>query len=93
MSEPSRAHGADRVTLSLLTLACFFAVLALLGAQLGASAGRKPPHTTLVRKIYRTTIDEKVIGSASHGPSSSTSESRALGPASAEPAAVGTRTS
>ncbi len=92
MSERSRTRGPDRVTLGLLTLACFLAVLALLGAQLGAPAARKPPRTTLVRKIYRTTIDEKVIGSA-HGPSSSTSESQSLGPSSAEPAAIATHTS
>ena len=93
MSERSRTHGPDRVTLGLLTLACFLAVLALLGAELSAPAARKPPRTALVRKIYRTTVEEKIIGSAAHGPSSSTSESQTLGPSGAEPAAVGTRTS
>ena len=93
MSERGRTRGPDRVTLGLITLACFFAVLALLGAQLATPAARKPPRTALVRKIYRTTIDETIVGSRSRGPSSSTSESRTLGAASAEPAPVGTRTS
>lgn len=93
MSERSRTRGPDRVTLGLLTLACFLAVLALLGSQLSAPAAPKPPRTALVRKIYETTIDDTVIGAGTRGPSNSTSESQTLGPSSAESAAVGTRTS
>ncbi len=93
MSERSHTRGPDGATLGLLTIACFLAVLALLGTQISAPAARKPPRTALVRRVYRTTIDETVIGDGARSPSSSTSESRSLGPSSAEPAPVGTRTS
>ncbi len=84
-------EGSSRVTVGLFSLAGFLAVLALLGAQLRAasapSAVRRP---VLVRRIYRTTVEERVIGAISRGPSSSTSESSSGASVAALPA---TRTS
>lgn len=99
MSEPRQPSrqmpGApDRLTIGLFSLASFLVVLALLGSQIGSAASKKAPRRpVLLRRIYRTTVVERVIGSSSRGPSSSTSESQTLGPTSSAPAAVATRTS
>lgn len=88
----NRSGRGDAVTVGILSLAGFLVVLALLGTQLraatsSADARRRP---VLVRRIYRTTVDERVIGAVSRGPSSSTSESSS-GASAAAPLA--TRTS
>lgn len=94
MAERTRTrHGADRVNVALLTLAGFLAVLALLASQLHAPAAHRAPRRVLLRKIYETKVDERVIGRAAHGGASSSSESSTLAGASAEAPAVATRTS
>ena len=73
---PSRSRGGSAATVGLLSLAGFLAVLALLGSQLRAtSTSAEVRRPVLLRKVYRTTVDERVIGAVSRGPSSSTSES------------------
>jgi hypothetical protein len=88
----ARRRTPGALNAGLLTLAAFFAALALLGTQLRGGAARKPPRPVLVRKIYKTTIDERVIG-ASRGSSSSSSESQTLGSEGAQAPLVATRTS
>jgi hypothetical protein len=89
---PPATPAPDRATVGLLSLAGFLLVLALLAWQLGTSSTAAPPRPVLVRRIYRTTVDERVIGAARPGSSSSTSVSQSPGgeTASAPPA---TRTS
>lgn len=86
----SAKRGGDAVTVGLVSIAGFLLVLALLGSQLRAASARTAPRPVLVRKIYRTTVDERVIGAVSRGPSSTSSESSS-GSAAAVPLA--TRTS
>lgn len=59
----------DRVTIGLFSLAGFLLVLALLGSQLGVARHAAPvrPHEVLVRRIYRTTVIERVPRSATGG--------------------------
>lgn len=73
------ARVPDRATIGLLSLAGFLVVLALLAWQLGASSRAASPRPVLVRRIYRTTVDERVIGAARPGSSSSTSVSQSPG--------------
>lgn len=100
---PSRAPrargGPDRVTVALLSLTAFLLVLALLGSQLShAGATHAPPRTraVLLRRVYRTTVVERILPAGSGGPSGGTSVSQSeSGPAGplAPPAAPVTRTS
>ncbi len=71
----------DRVSVALFSLTAFLLVLALLGSQLEKSAPRPPAHAAvLVRKIYRTTVMERVIGASARPGSSQTSVSSSAGP-------------
>ncbi len=60
----------DRLTVLLFTAAAFLAVLAILAHQLPAvgRADRRP--STVLRKVYRTTVVETIVGAG--GPSSVT---------------------
>lgn len=81
----------DRLSVMLFSLAAFLTVLALLGSQLSSKQGGSPRATAVVRKIYETTVVERVIG-ARPGPSG-TSVSQSAS-ASATPLPVlATRTS
>ena len=85
---------SDRVSVALFSLTAFLLVLALLGSQLH-QVSRPPAHAAvLVRKIYRTTVMERVIG-ASAGPASQTSVSSSAGPTTGSVAVspIATRTS
>jgi len=61
--------GSDRVAVGLFSLSAFLVVLALLGTQL------VHPHATpsrastpvLVRRIYRTTVVERIVSASSRG--------------------------
>ena len=68
IAEPGRhRYGPDPLTVGLLGLTAFLVVLALLANQLPtgpASANRRVP---IVRRIYRTTIIETIVGAP--GPS------------------------
>ena len=60
----------DRLTVALFTVATFLAVLAILAHQLPAF-GRADRRTgPVLRKIYRTTVVETIVGSG--GPTSVT---------------------
>jgi hypothetical protein len=64
------AAGPDRLTVVLLTLASFLAVLALLAWQLRTSAAVPMNPAKVVRRVYQTTIVETVVGpSQRNGPS------------------------
>ena len=54
----------DRLTVVLFTLAGFLAVLAVLAHQLPAFGHSDSRPSPVVRKIYRTTVIETLVGSA-----------------------------
>ena len=88
-------HG-DRVSVALFSLTAFLLVLALLGSQLDqGSAGPPARAAVLVRKIYRTTVMERVIGANSRPGSNQTSVSSSAGPTTGTVALspIATRTS
>lgn len=92
-ARPRAGAGPDRLTVVLLTLAGFLAVLALLARQFpgaGAYHGSRP--VPVLRKIYRTTVIETIEGSG--GPSgTSVSQSVAGSGSSAAAIAPTTHTS
>lgn len=90
----SAAKDADRVSVALFSLAAFLAILALLASQL-SGAGRRRAAPVLLRKVYRTTVIERVLpaGSGGRGGASVTqSESGAVSGALSAPG-VATRAS
>jgi hypothetical protein len=76
--------GPDRVSVLLFSLAAFLLVLALLGTQLAPtlSGGARRP-ALLVRRVYRTTVIERVIAGGAGG---GASVSRSVSGANPEPA-------
>jgi hypothetical protein len=86
----------DRPTIALFSLAGFLVVLALLGSQLGVvgHAGARP-REVLVRRVYQTTVVERVPRSVAIGAStgSSTVTQSVSGSSSIPAAAPVTRTS
>ena len=72
---------SDRVSVALFSVTAFLLVLALLGSQLDQATRRPPARAAVtVRKIYRTTVMESVIGASSRPGSSQTSISSSAGP-------------
>jgi hypothetical protein len=65
------ATGPDRVTVVLVTLASFLAVLALLAWQTRTSA-TAPLSPAKMARVYQTTIVETVVGPSQRGGSSVT---------------------
>jgi hypothetical protein len=68
--------GPDRITVALLALAGFLAVLALLAWQLSSSAailGARP--AIVLRRVYETTVIETIPGAGSGGGRSSVTQS------------------
>ena len=67
--------GPDRVTIALFSLAGFLVVLALLGSQLGVvgHANADRPREVLVRRVYQTTVVERVPHSVAAGSSTGSS--------------------
>jgi hypothetical protein len=63
----------DRLTVMLFAIAAFLAVLAVLTAQLRTAPTR--PRVIVVRRVYRTTVVETVLGQRSGGTSVSRSTS------------------
>jgi hypothetical protein len=66
MTEPRTPGGPDRLTVTLFSVAAFLLVVALLGSQLSSASGgpvRRRP--VVVRRIYRTTVLEKVLPAGS----------------------------
>jgi hypothetical protein len=65
--------GPDRLTVALLALAGFLAVLALLAGQLKAGAANVRARPVVVlRRVYETTVIETILGSRPGGGSSVT---------------------
>ena len=89
---PRRARGGpDRITVALFSLTAFLLVLALLGTQLSrASSVRAVRTPVLLRRIYETTVVERVLpagvgrgGATSVSQSVSGSSSGSLAPVAA----------
>ena len=66
-----RPHGAgpDGVTVTLLTVAGFLAILALLASQMRAPPARPARRVVVVRRVYETRVVETVVGGAGGGSS------------------------
>jgi hypothetical protein len=88
-----RVGGPDRVSVGLFALNAFLAVLALLISQLHVAAPAPRPKLVVVRRVYRTTVIETVIGRRGGGTSVSQSSSSSSTPVSATAAAPTTRVS
>jgi hypothetical protein len=88
-------RGPDRVTVMLLTLAAFLAVLAILAARLRATPAAAPapsPRVVVLRRVYRTTIvDDGGSDGRGRGTTVSVSTSGAAAPTA--PTAPTTRAS
>jgi hypothetical protein len=82
----------DRLTIAMGSLAAFLIVLALLATQLGhASPARPSARAVLVRRVYETTVVERVpAASAAYSTSSVTQSVSGAGALQATPV---TRTS
>lgn len=90
-----RRSGPDRITVMLLALTGFLAVLALLAAQLRAAApaaSAPAPRVVVLRRIYRTTIVEDGLA-AGRGGAATVSVSTSGASSGASTAAPTTRTS
>lgn len=63
-------RGPDRVTVALFSLAAFLLVLTLLGTQLSqaGSSHATARRSVLVRRIYKTTVVERVLPAGVGGP-------------------------
>jgi hypothetical protein len=69
--------GPDRITMLMLTLAAFLAILALLAWQVRAAPARPARHMVVLRRVYETRVVESVIGAARGRSSVTQSVSRA----------------
>jgi hypothetical protein len=80
--------GPDRITIGLLAITAFLLVLALLGSQLTSpSGGQARRREVVVRRVYRTTVLERVLPAGS-GPKAGASVTQSGSPMpAAEPAA------
>lgn len=86
---PARRRGIDRLTVALLALAAFLLVLAFLGTQLGASARTAArPREIVLRRVYRTTVVERIFPAGAGGPAGGTSVSQSVSGSAAAPAAA-----
>jgi len=68
---PRRARGGpDRVTVALCSLTAFLLVLALLSTQLSHTSPSRAAarRSVLVRRIYKTTVIERVLPAGVGGP-------------------------
>lgn len=89
--------GPDRFTVAMASLAAFLLVLALLGTQLSStSSGQEAARPALIRRIYETTVVERVLpagaGGGGGGPSVTQSVSGSSAPLTSTAVPV-TRTS
>ena len=94
-ARPARHAGPDRTSLALFSLTAFLLVLALLGTQLQVPRpAAAAPRPVIVRRVYITTVVEKVpAGVSAPPPRSTVTQSATPAPASAPAPAVVTRTS
>ncbi len=64
-----RAGGPDGVTVTLLALAAFLAILAMLASQLRAAPARTSRRVVVVRRVYQTRVLETDVGGSGGGSS------------------------
>ena len=88
MTEPrpgnrSRSRGSDWPTIVMFTVAAFLATLAFLETQLQTHSPTRTadarPREVLVRRVYRTTVIERVLASRAGGPTGQTSSQTVSG--------------
>ena len=84
--------GPDRITVLVLTLAAFLAILALLAWQVRSAPTPPARHVVVLRRVYETRVVESVIG-AGRGGSSVTQSVSSATPASSASTAPTTRSS
>lgn len=87
----ARVTGFDHLTVVMLSLAAFLAVLALLAWQLRSVAPPRPAPVVELRRVYETRVVETVVGAS--GPASSSSQSVSSSAVSSSAASPVTRTS
>jgi hypothetical protein len=86
--------GPDRLTVLLLTIAAFLAVLALLAGQLRASSAGGPQRPVVVlRKVYETRVVTTVRGPGGGGAGTSVTQSVSSSGSAAPASAPTTRSS
>jgi hypothetical protein len=68
-ARPEHSTGPDGVTVTLLTLAGFLAILALMAWQMRSVPARPPGRTILLRRVYETHVIETVVGATRGGSS------------------------
>jgi hypothetical protein len=64
LADPARRRGGpDRVAVALFSLAAFLLILALLGTQLSRAPSAKASarRAVLLRRVYETTVVERVL--------------------------------
>ena len=97
MTDAPRRRGPDRLSVAGFSITAFLLVLALLGWQLRhapSPAAPARPASVLIRRIYVTTVVERVpAGVVSRAPRATQSVSTASAPAQPASAPVVTRTS
>jgi len=92
----TRGGGPDRMTIALLSVTAFLLLLAVLGSQLRhtSSAVVARPRSVIVRKVYVTTVVERIpAGSSAPAPRPTSVTSVSAPVTAAAPAPVVTRTS
>lgn len=96
---PRRGSGAGAATTAIVAVAAFLAVLVVLALQLRSNPGavgltKQRPRVVIVRRIYQTTIHERIIGAGGGGGTTiQSSQASVSGPAVASAAPVSTHTS
>ncbi len=79
--------GSDRVTVALFSFAAFLLVLALLGTQLSQAGSNHAAarRSVLVRRIYKTTVVERVLPAGVGGPGGTSVSQSVSGSSSGSP--------
>jgi hypothetical protein len=88
----ARSTGPDGLTVTMLTLASFLAILALMAWQMRSAPARPLRRMIVVRRVYETRVVETVVGAARGSGSVTQSVSSRAAPTSL-PAAPVTRSS
>lgn len=88
----STAAGPDGVTVMLLTLAAFLAILAVLAGQVRSAPAPLRHRVIVLRRVYETRVVETIIGGG-RGGSTVTQSTSSSAPASSVSAAPTTRSS
>ena len=84
---PRRSAGPDRITIYLLSLGAFLAVLALMAWQLRSAPTPPARPVVVLRRVYETRVVETVVGAAkgSGGVTQSVSSSGTATPVASAP--------